>query len=865
MIKILHIAQNLTPAAAHILAGIATRSRDSASHQAAFFSSPVPAFTQMLQESGVRCVRPDELNQSFLQSYDILHLHWDDSPDLHLFLRNPLPQCRLLVSLYKAHQSQSPLCSDLLSFCDSVTTFAPPWQAAAENQQLPALPPPLLPAPARAERPADAPCSIGFFVDPPAFGAHPALLEIAARVASPNCIFLVRGCRDADELNLEAQSAGLASRFKAAEHLGDWPEHLGKLDIFAQLADPSGPAPFLPLMLAMNAGAVPVAFRGQNPGGLIRDDENGCLVDDEEQFAEALSRLCGDPACCKRLGENAAARITEIAAQQHWDSLYERLMQQPKRRRFWGIDMRQALLEQTFSEEDLAGKIIPSGPLSLFIEACPGEARELAAGADDVSRVLAAEENILQNAAALVPHLAAYSARFPEEPLLHAWQGLAHLGRGRWQNALQEFALAQGLADFPWRTDWYIALSALRGKKWKLAAEALSRALEGNDFEPARVLLNEINDCNITLRRNSVRAADYAEEYYCTGVKGSGIELLFGALVARGECAYWGSFEAGWRPSGEGFRLRKFSRESFPQLVLPDEVCSFSNRASFNFSYRLPQDLSMGKIVRMERPPIDAAACRASQLVADFGPESDASLGDLIDLPLLPHEGGLFGLSPMEENLVQRRLLELCLPPARRCSLEYERLLAEDLEGFLSFTGLEHTSKSAGSRTEPPMEFRPLDAEKRELEKRCALVEGALRGTVEKPAWPAELLGEACRMWADRAISRFFPGRSEAAADMGRTLRSFAALADKIPMLQAELCALLLRNPLHSKFARERLDELSRTGSRYIKLTAAGMLCTAEAADPRRVQQYAFFLEQLTPAERSHFEAAFQFFLAFVK
>jgi glycosyltransferase involved in cell wall biosynthesis len=72
------------------------------------------------------------------------------------------------------------------------------------------------------------------------------------------------------------------------------------------------PEPFgMVIVEAMALGRPVIATRGGGPSEIIEPGESGILMDPEnpEILAEAIRRLCDDPAERLRLGQNAAARV----------------------------------------------------------------------------------------------------------------------------------------------------------------------------------------------------------------------------------------------------------------------------------------------------------------------------------------------------------------------------------------------------------------------------------------------------------------------------------------------------------------------------------------------------------------------------
>jgi len=132
------------------------------------------------------------------------------------------------------------------------------------------------------------------------------------------------------ELEQQAQRLGIRDRVFFLGRREDVPALLGAADIFALASLYEGNP--LSVMEAMASGLAVVATSVGGIPELIEDGRSGLLVNsgDTQAFAQALSRLAGDPAALQATGEAARQRAREKFDQRlmirAYEDLYEKLL-----------------------------------------------------------------------------------------------------------------------------------------------------------------------------------------------------------------------------------------------------------------------------------------------------------------------------------------------------------------------------------------------------------------------------------------------------------------------------------------------------------------------------------------------------------
>jgi glycosyltransferase involved in cell wall biosynthesis len=155
------------------------------------------------------------------------------------------------------------------------------------------------------------------------------IIEVARRVSDeqPELHFVLVGGGD-DEVMLKQAAAGLSNItfIGFVENVGDY---LASFDLFVLPSRREGIGSIL--LDAMEQGLAVVATRVGGVPAIVRDGENGILIDPErpEQLQAAILRLCSEPELRARmgqLGKETAKRYTAKVMGERYLELYESVL-----------------------------------------------------------------------------------------------------------------------------------------------------------------------------------------------------------------------------------------------------------------------------------------------------------------------------------------------------------------------------------------------------------------------------------------------------------------------------------------------------------------------------------------------------------
>lgn len=818
--------------------------------------------------------------------HDIVQVYWRASPQLDALLRSDTPPARLALwtrasGLHLPHLLTGALLeqADAFLYANPASLSSPDvqklLQALPQELVLHLYPPTDFSALPAINRLEDAPFTIACAFDPAAMHPEALALSFAAGIGETRVAAHVTSAAAQELLLRQAAECGVEQRIEIVHDRSAWRDCLASAEVYAWALRGEAPGGTLDCTLqeAMYLGAVPVVL-AQHPADLpLQHGETGMVVQSAAEFQEAIVYLYRNPAERRRL--SAAARQ---AAQEHFnperaahalDRLYQQLLERPKRFRRWGVDMSRPVLQQQFTAEQLAGQAPAALGRERLIEALGSAAApfQQSAAGGAIAAAIDGDQAIFESSSGCGAVLELYAQHYQADPFLQLWHGVHLLGQARTDEAVAALQRAEQAGLREWRVHWYAAIAALKQRCWSEAAAALARILETNpSFEPAHVLINVINQHTLVLRRCSLTQIDWAREVPCRAIRGSGFPELFRALIASGRCAYWRSFDETWQSAGEGFVLREAVRRQLAAEWPPEAAARryrFSDAVAFGLDYASPEDWAGRGTIRLERAAADTAAARITELYSRVESETLPTADDLVDLPLLPDEGGLLGLGAVEEAVLQQRLCREKHKDGMEYVLHLDALCADapaEIATLCRFADLEPAPAMdaavvsiAGGSTRTP-EIPGLHAA---LASRAALIEAALQSEAGAApgAWPEDVLEEAVRGWlrcVRHRLSRI-PGSAMLCAG---PLRALGRAAERLPLVEVALCGTLLRAQPHRGFAVERLRALALRGPRFVKLLAAALLANHDNRDRRAQQQYQFFREQLDAWERDYIERA---------
>ncbi len=453
-IQVLHLFGRLTaggPAYSLLTLIRASAASGDVSHTVATLTPPEASTAAQLEEcgAGVRHAATPAALAELVRAADIVHVHFWNNPWLYRALGSGLPAARLLVwSHVSGERAPQVLPAQLLEYAD--VTVA----SSAQTQALPGLSHlEYIPDVAGWERlqagprNADRSFTVGFVGKLDFSKLHPDFVRLCAGVEVPGVRFIVCGSGSAEAtLRRQAVEAGISDRFELRGFVDNVGGALGEMDVFGYpLASDTYAASELSLQEAMYAGVPPVVLGPASLRHVVSHERTGLVAASEREYVEALMHLHERPDTRDRLGAaaraDAIARWSPEAVAARWTTVYERLMELPKRAR--------------------PSYRLPETGAGRFVESLGDAGQDFRAGlAPDDEAAARADERIAESADVMVTAdggILDYRDRYPGDPHLRLWSGLVLHRQGRAAVAAGEFAAAIRLGLDTGRVRSYLA------------------------------------------------------------------------------------------------------------------------------------------------------------------------------------------------------------------------------------------------------------------------------------------------------------------------------------------------------------------------------------------------------------------------
>ncbi|MDY6937253.1 MAG: tetratricopeptide repeat protein [Cyanobacteriota bacterium] len=458
---------------------------------------------------------PDRIAlQREIEETDIVHVHFWNSPEMYEFLRSELPATRLLLWFHIAgDKAPQIITKSVVDYSDFAIPCNPYSSELAVFGQIPDR--------VRANRVgmvydaadftrlsnfqprAHDTFNVGYIGMVDFIKMHPRYVPMSAAVDVPNVRFVVCGGGIQNYLHQQAQQLGAAVRFDFRGYVEDIQSVIEVLDVYGYpLCEETYAAAELNLQEVMYAGVPPVVFPYGGVKRLVKHNETGLIVNSETEYKEAIEYLYHNPTERSRLGRNAREY-----AQQHFGAenaakqlnpIYEKLMQQPKRQRIWGVPVGERLLDQPVTLQDLMGST-PSAA-ELFVESLGDFAPHFSVSLHsqniqelfDADRQIATSYPVMCNpGAGGVLH---YRSHYPSDGYLRLWSGLIGQEKQQYQQAISEFKGAIELGCRHWRVSWYLANAYEKVGSIELAQKSVQTVLQTvPNFTEARSMLARLS------------------------------------------------------------------------------------------------------------------------------------------------------------------------------------------------------------------------------------------------------------------------------------------------------------------------------------------------------------------------------------
>jgi glycosyltransferase involved in cell wall biosynthesis len=399
----------------------------------------MPAAAERASMAGLAIVDPDEIDGAVEQA-DIVHVHFWNTPELHAWLRAPLPPTRIALTAHVlGYTAPHMLTEEVVERADLVLlTSAQSLERADASLRAKAVVAPsaadfarlgaIEPEPHRG-------FAIGYIGTVDFAKMHPRFVAMHAALDIADARVIVCGSGGAwPVLQSQITEIGAGERFELRFYVEDIAPVLAGLDVFGYpLCEENYATTELVLQEAMYA-AVPIVVL--DPGGAdysVRDGETGFVVRCEADYVARITDLARDSEMRRRMGAAAAAdaraRFGATRLAPLVDAAYDRLVETPKR-------ARAAMPPSVGADALLASLGSAAEPFRTSLEAS-GE------------RAIRADRTIAEASAAVASADAGgvlhYRRFYPDDPALRYWAGLILMGGGRPALAAGEFAAAARL------------------------------------------------------------------------------------------------------------------------------------------------------------------------------------------------------------------------------------------------------------------------------------------------------------------------------------------------------------------------------------------------------------------------------------
>jgi len=365
--------------------------------------------------------------EELIAAAEVVQLDWWNTPEMGELLRSRLPEARLVAWSHVGGRSAPQVLTDeLIALPDEFVASTP---ISGLERVIPDIADPARVA--GVQRREGEGYVVGYIgtVDPAKM--HPRFVAMSAAVRVPGSRFVVAGTGDGfAAIARRAEELGARERFDLRGYVRDVAPVLSAVDVFGYpLCRGNYGAAELVVQEAMHAGIPPVVLPYGGAATLVEDGVTGLVAADEPGYTEAVEALGRDPELRRRLGdaarEHARRTWSPAAVAADWARVYEELLTRPKRAR----DPLPPIAAG--AESFVAGLGEAAAPFRVSLAAA------------DLDAALAADAEIGASDAVLLSSdggLLDYRRRYPEDPHLRLWSGLALRAQGRKALAAGELA-----------------------------------------------------------------------------------------------------------------------------------------------------------------------------------------------------------------------------------------------------------------------------------------------------------------------------------------------------------------------------------------------------------------------------------------
>lgn len=171
---------------------------------------------------------------------------------------------------------------------------------------------------------------------------HPDFLNMCSQVNIPDVNFIVCGGPKEKEIQQEAERLGIDGKFTFTGLVSDITKYLSAFDVFGY---PLAPYHYgtcdQALAESMACGVVPVVFSNWMENQMVKDGVTGMVVNNKEEYGNAIKKLYGNKELKAVLSENAKEYARKSFSlevlKQEWGKVFEEMLVFPKIVKKWEI------------------------------------------------------------------------------------------------------------------------------------------------------------------------------------------------------------------------------------------------------------------------------------------------------------------------------------------------------------------------------------------------------------------------------------------------------------------------------------------------------------------------------------------------
>lgn len=513
MNKVIHITTHMGGGVGRVLSNIAKQSKlmGENHHEVLCLDYLSPLAKKLADEAGLSVKGEVDYKEIYreVEKADIVQIDWWNHPLLYKFLCSvELPAARLIVySHVSGYYPPFVLTKEIIDFSDIFVASTP---HTCHHRIIENLPEDIrnkkirvvfvsggISRVKRIIPKKHEGFNVGYIGTVDFYKMHPDFVKMSASVDIPGAKFIVCGIGSEKLIKEQASALNVEDMFDLKGFVEDIGPTLEILDVFGYpLCKEHYGTGEQALLEAMGAGVPPVVFSHGAEGYIVKNKVTGLLVDNEQEYINAIEYLYKNPHERISMGRNAREYAENHFSVERttakFNEIYNQLMREPKQKRVFR--------KRLFQEHNISVSSSLMGS-DVFINSMGDSVEEffISATSKNIDELFEADSRIANCAPAMKAETRGsvfhYSRVFPEDFILRFWSGLILQGQGKHKDAIKNFLSAYGMGYNHWRGQWYLAKSAIEIGDRNVAGKALQEVVNVcPEFLEAKNLLKSITE-----------------------------------------------------------------------------------------------------------------------------------------------------------------------------------------------------------------------------------------------------------------------------------------------------------------------------------------------------------------------------------